>query len=338
MQTTRNELTQEVALCDATGGLNPAARGWSRRPLHVCNLKGRFLRKKRWDYWCILGDGFAFSVTVAQVDYAAIGAIYLLEYETKRYAEQTVAKPFARKPILPETISGPVNFAGKGLRIAFVPCDAGLRMAISSKDFGGRPLTADLTIERPPDLESLNVVVPWNDRTFQFTSKQHCLPANGTLAWGDETLALSRQTAFATLDYGRGIWPYHSRWNWAAFSGWCGRDMVGLNMGAQWTDGTGMNENGIILNGQLHKIFDEILFTYDPSNFMAPWTMKTAESNMVDLQFTPFFDRAATSNLLILRSSAHQMFGRYSGQLNVAGRTINIRNLPGWAEEHVARW
>ena len=40
-------------------------------------------------------------------------------------------------------------------------------------------------------------------------------------------------------------------------------DEVGLNMGAKWTDGTGMNENGILLNGCLHKIHEDIVFEYD---------------------------------------------------------------------------
>ena len=304
----------------------------------MCNLKGRFLRKKKWDYWCILGNRFLFSATIAHVDYMALAAIYFLEYETKRFAEQIVAKPFARRPKMPETVTGPIHFKGRGLRISFDPAETGLHMTVSSSKFGGRPFAADLTIERPEGHESLNVVVPWNATTFQFTSKQHCLPTTGTLEWGKETLAFEQDRAFATLDYGRGIWPYRTAWNWGTFSGRSGPDTVGINIGAKWTDNTGMNENGIFLNGRLHKVFDDIRFDYDRADFMAPWTIKTVSTDAVDLRLTPFYDKASAANLLILRSDAHQVFGHYSGTLQVDGRAIHIENVVGWAEEHVARW
>ena len=56
--THERELTDEVDLCTPDGSaLNPAALGWSRRPLHRANLAGRFGLNKRWDYWAVLaGD------------------------------------------------------------------------------------------------------------------------------------------------------------------------------------------------------------------------------------------------------------------------------------------
>ncbi len=34
------EIAQPVDLCDEWGALNPEAIGWSRRPLHVANMRG----------------------------------------------------------------------------------------------------------------------------------------------------------------------------------------------------------------------------------------------------------------------------------------------------------
>ncbi len=47
---------------------------------------------------------------------------------------------------------------------------------------------------------------------------------------------------------------------------------------------------------------------------MRPWTMRSQEVRL-DLQFVPFKERVARSNLLALYSEVHQMFGRYSGTL-----------------------
>jgi hypothetical protein len=48
--THERELTEPVDLCTPDGELDPAALGWSRRPLHRANLHGRFGINKRWDY------------------------------------------------------------------------------------------------------------------------------------------------------------------------------------------------------------------------------------------------------------------------------------------------
>ena len=338
MQTIRNEIVEDVMLCDAAGRLNPAARGWSRRPLHRCNLKGRFPRKKKWDYWCVMGPRFLLSATIANVDYAAIGSVYFLEYETKRFAEHNVFKLFSKSPVMPDTVGGDIQFEHNGLALSFRSTETGLRMTVRSDNFEGKRLQADLDIERRDDHETLNVVVPWNESTFQFTSKQHCLPTRGNVRWGDETFTFDND-AFACLDFGRGIWPYRTSWNWASFSGRAGEDVVGINMGARWTDHTGMNENGIVVNGRLYKIFDDISFRYSDKDFMAPWRMQTAGgSPAVDLTLTPFYDKTAATNLLLLSAQVHQLFGYYSGTLSVEGKTIRIEGTPGWAEEHFARW
>lgn len=338
MQTIRKEITSEVLLCDDEGRLNPEAVGWSRKPFHVCNLRGRFPRKKKWDYWCITGDRFLFSATVAHIDYLSLGAAYFLEYDSKRFAEVTAVKVLPRLPVMPQTVEGAIQFEQARTRLKFQCAGNRLHMSVQSDSFKGRPLDASLEIERPAGHESLNVVVPWNAGTFQFTSKQHCLPARGAITWGGDTFTFSPGSAFACLDFGRGIWPYRTTWNWAAFSGHSGSDTIGVNMGAKWTDHTGMNENGILLNGRLHKIFDVVLFEYDDRNFMRPWRMNSESSGAVRLEFQPFYEKAEDTNLLVVRSSVHQVFGRYYGTLGVDGRIIPIDGVVGWAEEHRARW
>jgi len=338
MLASRKEITSRLALCDEAGRLNPEAVGWSRKPFHRCNLRGRFLRKKKWDYWCIVGERFLFSTTIAHIDYFSIGAAYFLEYESKRFAEHVALKVLPSLPDMPETVDGAIRFDHRNTRLAFECAGSKLHLSVQAVSFAGKPLTASLDISRPSDHESLNVVVPWSPSLFQFTSKQHCLPTEGTIAWGDDTFVFSPGSSYACLDFGRGIWPYRSTWNWASFSGRSEGDIVGVNMGAKWTDNTGVNESGILLNGRLHKLFDDVVFEYDDRDFMRPWRMKSESSGAIQLEFTPFYDRADETNLLIIRSRTHQMFGRYYGTLRVDGRIIPVDGIVGWAEEHRARW
>jgi hypothetical protein len=57
------------------------------------------------------------------------------------------------------------------------------------------------------------------------------------------------------------------------------------------------------------------------------------------LTFTPFLERVAKTDLKVLYSEVHQMFGRYEGTLKTeAGEIIQVSDLIGFAEEHHARW
>ena len=52
-----------------------------------------------------------------------------------------------------------------------------------------RDIHVDISVDKPAGHESLNVVIPWSDRRFQFTSKQNTRPAHGAVRVGDRTWA-----------------------------------------------------------------------------------------------------------------------------------------------------
>jgi hypothetical protein len=175
---------------------------------------------------------------------------------------------------------------------------------------------------------------------FQYTSKQFCLKAKGEVSIGGTKHSFSKEQAFATLDFGRGVWKYSTFWNWCSFSTRNAHgNIVGLNAGGGWTDGTGMNENGLLINGKLSKILQDIIFDYDSTNFMKPWHIYTKSSDMVDIVLKPFFERKAKTNMLIVSSQFHQMFGTISGTLkDDSNHKYEINDAIGWVEEHNAKW
>src|SRR5262249_39913384 len=74
------EVTTPVDLCDARGRLNPAAVGFSRQPLVRANLRGHWLRKKRWNFWNWIGPDAVLSVTLADVDLASFCLVTLTDF------------------------------------------------------------------------------------------------------------------------------------------------------------------------------------------------------------------------------------------------------------------
>ncbi len=333
------ELLAPADLCDARGNLSPAAAGWSRRPLHRCNLRGHWPRKKRWNYWAITSDKYLFSATVAHIDYLALASVYFLDFGTHRFIEKTVTAPLGLGISLPETVTGDIKFRDRGMRVSLADSGSGVRLRAASRRFGGGELAADFQVSRPTGHETLNVVIPWSRDRFQFTSKQNCLPASGSVRIGAETYTFEPGSSFACLDFGRGVWRYDCFWNWGAASGVQAGRTVGLNLGGAWTDGTGMTENGVCVDGRLSKIGEDLSFHYDRSDFRRPWSVRSICSSRVDLRFVPFFERVAKTDLLVLRSEVHQVFGHYSGAVVAdGGDALQLDGLLGWVEQHQARW
>ena len=332
------ELTAPAPLCGPNGLLNRSAVGWSRHPLHTCNLPPSLARKKKWNYWAVTSNDLLFSATIADVDIFQLGGAYVFDRRTHRHIEKGAVNPPGTIAI-PETVSGDMVIDHPDMRVALTDEGTGTRICVEAADFGGKPLGADILVQRPARHETLNVVIPWTDIQFQYTSKQNTLPASGYAQLGDERLDFD-PPAFGCLDYGRGVWPEHTLWNWGSASGVQSGRTVGLNLGGIWTDGTAMTENGICVDGRLTKISEDLAFDYDRTDMMKPWRVRTTATDRINLRFDPEFERVSeTGRRDGFFTSAHQMFGCYSGRITPAGGApIEVRDLFGWIEDHEARW
>jgi hypothetical protein len=332
------ELTAPVDLCGPDGLLNRGAAGWSRHPLHRCNLPESLARKKKWNYWAVTSSDLLFSATIADIDRLQLGGAYIYVRSTGRHIDKTVLQPPGTLT-MPEGVPGDIVVDQRDMSVALTDEGSGTRIRVEAADFGGMPLRADILVRRPDGHETLNVVIPWTDVQFQFTSKQNTLPASGFVQVGDERMELAAP-AFGCLDYGRGVWPEYTLWNWGSASGIQAGRTVGLNLGGKWTDGTGMTENGLCIDGRLTKISEDLAFEYDRADWMKPWRVRTTVSERIDLRFEPEFERASESGRRDgFFTSGHQMFGCYSGRITPDGEEpIELRDLFGWIEEHEARW
>lgn len=333
------ELTSPVNLCDEQGKLNHESIGWARKPIITSNLKGHYFRKKRWNYWCVFGQEALFSATVSHLDYALVCFVYYLEYETKEFYERTIVIPFGNSYKMPDTVLGSVEAINEDMGIFFFWDGRHIHLKISTDNFGGETLHADIKITYREEVESLNVVIPWSDEKFQFTSKQQCLPAEGKFTVGNKTFTFHKETDSAVLDYGRGDWPRNISWNWGMASGWQGKDSIGINFGSKWTDGTGVTENAFLLNGKLTKVHEPVEFLFFPDNMMKEWEIRSTETDQVRLTFTPFFKRKSKTNLMIVKSEMVQLFGHYNGTMKKSnGETVKVVKLLGSIEDHIAKW
>lgn len=322
------EITDPVDLCDERGRLNRAAVGWSRTPLHRPNLRG-WGRTKRWEYWGLVTDTHVVGVTVSSLDYAGVEALYVLDRASGTETVHEATVPLARGVELAlRAGSGRSRVQAGRLRIELTDADAGTHVRASAPD-----VEVDVVAARPHGHESLGVVVPWSDRLFQYTVKDVARPLSGSITVAGTSYDAS---GWAVLDHGRGRWPYSLTWNWAAGSGLVDGETRGLQLGGKWTDGTGSTENALLVGTRLHKLHDEVAWEYDARDWLRPWRI---HGDRLDVRFTPFHERAARTNLLVVASETHQCFGHFTGwAVDDAGEQVSLDGLVGWAEEARNRW
>ena len=329
------EITNPVDLCLPTGQLNPEAVGWTRRPLHRAALPGRG-RNKRWEYWCVHTPEVVLALTVSDLDYAGLHAVWFLDPDGREYSA-TRLKPLSAMTLPERAYDAPIEVRAGDVGIRLLPQSEGVRLRARAPGFA-----AEVLVRRPPGHECLGVVVPWSSRRFQYTVKENTLPAQGTVTTPQGTFDIGGPDAWATLDHGRGRWPYRVTWNWGSGSGRIrqdGRDRVlGLQVGGKWTDGTGATENAITLDGVLHKIGDPLVWHYDRSDWSAPWRVSSSSGD-IDLTFLPEYERRDVTQLGVLANETHQCFGTWHGHVGDAqGRRIGVDGIRGWAEEVRNRW
>ena len=343
----QTELTEQGQLLHKDGSL--AQIGWARQQLLDCNLERanfylfkplqRF-RIKRWDYYAVFTPASFFSATIADLGYAGNIFVYLLDFKTGELHEEGLVIPLGEGIVLPrDSMIGDSHFENEKAELNFLLKGNHRILSVSWPGFNaGKGIQAEISLEEPAGAESMTIVIPIGKKRFYYNRKINCMPAQGQIKYGENTEVLSPNNCIGSLDWGRGVWEYQSYWNWASSSGFLpdGRT-IGLNLGCGFGDLSKAGENALALGNRIHKL-EQVKFDYTSGNYMKPWKFTDNEGRL-NLFFTPFKERLARTNLGVIFSEVHQMFGHYDGEVIADnGEVIKIKDLVGFAEEHHARW
>src|SRR5262249_21385109 len=155
--------------------------------------------------WCISTAAHALTITVADVGCLGLAIVSFLDFAARGPAERIFVRPLGLPGAMPETPRGDLALDESRLRLAMTM--VGEQMRVEGRAAGrlGRRIDIDLIVGRRLAHETLNVLVPWDDERFQFTSKQQALPARGAVRVDGREFRFDRDNqAFACLDFGRG--------------------------------------------------------------------------------------------------------------------------------------
>ena len=200
------------------------------------NLHGQWGRNKRWDYWAVLAGDLVVSAVYSDVDHFGLADVWWADLVTGETGGHGIVVPRDGMSLPERPGTAPLRVDRDGLDLDITDDAAGTHIHATWTERDGRPGRLDVTVDLPPGHESLNVVIPWSDELFNFTSKHQARPAVGELVVGDQRRIdrrASRRDAWGVLDVGRGRWPPEITWNWGGGAGRAGDHVVGLQVGAQ---------------------------------------------------------------------------------------------------------
>lgn len=318
------EIAAPIDLCDAQGGLNRAAIGWSRRPLHDCTLRGRFPNKRRWHHWGVLDRDVYVTLTLADIDLFMVAALMVIDLASgkKRQWVGAARRGGSRDwPLIPGT--GTARFSSAGMTMTLT--DRGDETHLEGTCPG---VNIDVTVSRPPSLETMNVVVAPSDDAFLFTSKQMALPARGCVTFGRRRYELGAD-AFAGLDWARGVWPAGVKWRWGCGVGTAGDRRVAVSLGAEWTDGAPVNENAFVIDGRLQKVHEDVTIT----RIAGPDGSWRIHGPRADLVFEPRQRIRPGANLGVVAAVLDHSVGSFRGTIVPDDSPPLSVSLTGWCEE-----
>jgi len=344
----QHEIVQPVELLDDNGHL--VVEGWAKKPLWQyarTEIVAPLWRIKEWDYYYIIShDGkYGITFTMSDLGYIGLFSVAWLDFAsgTCGQSDEMTFMPLGKTGFTGDSDEGRLLHESAKLTMSFIYGGGKRKLHVSCPGFvgpdGSRGLVADLELAQDLSADSMNIATSWkeNRRAFYYNRKINCMPARGKAMLGLREYSFSPETSFGGLDWGRGVWTYKNRWYWGSASGVLGGVPFGWNIGYGFSDRSPASENMVFYGGKAHKL-DEVTFHIDTSNYLAPWKFSSSDGRF-EMDFRPVLDRRSNTNLLLIKSIQHQVFGYFTGKVVLDdGKTLDVKDFPGFAEDVLNWW
>ena len=303
------------------------------------------LRIKEWDYYYIGNDCFGLALTIADNGYMSMDSISLLDFE--KPWEQTTSRmgllPLGKRNLPPTSEKGDIHVKGKGYEMHFINDGVKRSLYGSMENFrDGKPLAFDIELRNAPR-DSMVIVTPFQNapKAFYYNQKINCLQAEGVVRFDGREYLFSPATAFGVLDWGRGVWTYENTWYWGSASGIQQGRSFGFNIGYGFGDTSAASENMLFCDGIAHKL-SQVTFNIPmkdgKEDYLAPWTF-TSDDKRFEMDFIPIIDRSSCTDVKLICSDQHQVFGHFTGQAVLDdGEVIEVKDMIGFAEKVHNKW
>ncbi len=341
----QHEITKPQRLLDENGNIKEP--GFAKKMLyeyHRSDVKAKNWRIKEWDYYYIGNQHYGLALTIGDNGFAGALSTSILEFDKPYDVTKTALVVFPLgKMNLPETSEKGTTKWTQGKSSYSFENDGKVRhlKGTHAKFDGDNALTFDITLSDFPE-ESMVIATPFDKNAhFYFNQKINCMPASGQVEFDGEVYRFEKENSFGVLDWGRGVWTYDNVWYWGSASGLVDGVPFGFNIGYGFGDTSAASENMLFYGGKAHKL-SQVTFNIPKKNstedYMSPWTF-TSDDGRFEMDFVPIIDRAACTDVKLICSDQHQVFGRFTGKAVLDdGKEIFVKDFLGFAEKVHNKW
>lgn len=337
-QLSEGKLLQNGRLVEA-GYSTKTVRQYSRK-----DIVGHSWRIKEWDYYVITDGKKAVALTVADNSYMSLVSASFLNFEQPCYKTTSEMKFFTfgklNLPSCPET--GDIRYQSKRCNFSFEKQQDKRILSCTMQNFwDGSPFECKFELFNFPQ-DQMTIATPFNKpHAFYYNTKINCMQAKGYCIVKGQRWNFDETNSLGTLDWGRGIWTYKNTWYWGSLQTYVNGKTFGFNLGYGFGDTSAASENMLFFDGIAHKL-DQVTFEIPQKDgkddFMSPWKICDNEGRL-DLRFEPILDRKDVTDLLILASKQHQIFGKFSGTAILDdGTSVQLTDALGFAEKVFNKW
>ena len=303
-------------------------------------------RIKEWDYYLVYNDSFGIALTIADNSYMGLVSASFLDFEN-RY-ERTLSPMFlfpnGKTGFPSSSKEGDVKKECKGASFSFCHEAGGRRLVCAIDSFeDGLPFRCDVFLtDEPEDSMVIATPFPAKKTAFYYNQKIIGMRASGEVEYCGKKYFFEPKKSFGLLDWGRGVWTYENTWYWGAAHGAIAQHVVGFNIGYGFGDTSRATENMLFVDGKAHKL-DRLSFNIPVDEngrekYLEPWTFTSCDGRF-EMEFTPILDRAACTDLKLLCSDQHQVFGHYDGRAILDdGTELYLSHFLGFAEKVYNKW
>ncbi len=309
-------------------------------------IRGNRTRIKEWDYYLIYDDTFGIALTIADNSYMGFHSVSLLDFigHTEVTISPMTLLPMGRTRLPSTSAAGNVSFRNKKIDISFSHTRDGRRLYAYIPDEKQEALLEiDILLTNEPS-DSMVIATPFAEKktAFYYNQKIVGMHAAGSVLYHGQRHEFSPADSFGILDWGRGVWTYKNTWYWSAACGMNDGHLFGFNLGYGFGDTSAASENMLFYDGTAHKL-EQVTFEI-PKNeaaqeqYMSPWIF-TSSDRRFEMQFVPVLDRFSNTDVCIIASRQHQVFGYFSGKAVLDdGRIITLDHFLGFAEKVSNKW
>ena len=342
----QHEITTRHPLLDEQGRLIEA--GYTKGLLMDYDrkaIKGGALRIKEWDYYLIANNDYAVALTIDDNSYMGLDGISLLDFRKPWEHTNNVMSflTLGKRHFPASSSNGDVCSGTKKYSISFKHNVDHRLISFHMDNFmDGKPIRGEIRLENPQQ-ESMVIVTPFAEKetAFYYNQKINCLPASGSVEFDGQTYIFDKENSFGVLDWGRGVWTYDNVWYWGSASGLADGVPFGFNIGYGFGDTSAASENMLFYGGKAHKL-SQVTFNIPMKDgmedYMSPWIF-TSDDGRFEMDFVPIIDRAACTDVKLICSDQHQVFGRFTGKAVLDdGKEIYIKDFLGFAEKVHNKW